>query len=88
MDMNCAVKESNQAEIAKRLITKMEEFKNNDDIIDKCVKWITDTYGMTKYEEQVAVGERFKAIKRDHDKVLKCNILLPLLCTVRYCCCS
>jgi len=68
MDMNRALKESNQAEIAKRLITEMEEFKNDDNIIDKCVKWITNTYGMTKYEEQVAVGERFKAIKRDHDK--------------------
>jgi len=68
MEMNRALKESNQVEIAKRLITEMEEFKNDDDIIDKCVEWITTTYGKTKYEEQVSIGKRFKAIKRDHDK--------------------
>ncbi len=68
MDMTRALKESNQAEIANRLITEMEEFKNDEDIIDNCVKWITDTYGMTRYEEQVAVGERFKDIKRDPAK--------------------
>ena len=48
MDMTCALKESNQAEIANRLITEMEEFKNDDDVIDMCVQWITDTYDMTK----------------------------------------
>ena len=48
MDMTRALKESNQAEIANRLITEMEEFINDEDIIEKCVKWITDTYGMTR----------------------------------------
>jgi len=43
MDMNRALKESNKADIASRLITKMEEFKNDEDIIDKCVDWITAT---------------------------------------------
>jgi len=49
MDMNRTLKESNKAEIASRLITEMEEFKNDEDIIDKYVNWITATYGMTKY---------------------------------------
>ena len=61
-------------EIAKRLITEMEEFKNNDDIIEKCVQWITNTYGKTKYEEQVSIGERFKVIKRDLDKDIQVYI--------------
>ena len=40
MDMTRALKESNQAEIANRLITEMEEFRNDDDVIEKCVQWI------------------------------------------------
>jgi hypothetical protein len=74
MEMNRALKESNQVEIAKRLITKMEEFKNDDDIIEKCVQWITNTYGKTKYEEQGSIGERFKVIKRDLDKDIQVYI--------------
>ena len=53
LEMNRALKESNKVEIAKRLITEMEEFKNDDDIIEKCVQWITNTYGKTKYEEKL-----------------------------------
>ena len=68
MDMTRALKESNKADIANRLITKMEEFKNDEDIIDKCVNWITATYGMTKYEEQCAVGEKFLNLHRDPAK--------------------
>ncbi len=57
MDMTRALKESNKADIANRMITEMEESKNDEDIIDKCVNWITATYGMTKYKEQCDVGE-------------------------------
>jgi len=68
MDMTRALKESNKADIVNRLITKMEESKNDDDIINKCVNWITATYGMTKYEEQCAVGEKFLNLRRDPAK--------------------
>jgi hypothetical protein len=68
MDMNRALKESNKAEIASRLITEMEEFKNDEDIIDKCVNWIMATYGMTKYEEQCVVGKKFLNLRRDPSK--------------------
>jgi len=68
MDMNRALKESNKGEIAARLMTEMEDFKNDEDIIDKCVNWITATYGMTKYEEQCAVGEKFLNLRRDPSK--------------------
>ncbi len=60
--------ESNKADTANRLIIEMEEFKNDDDIIDKCVSWITATYGMTMYEEQCAVGEKFLNLRRDPAK--------------------
>jgi hypothetical protein len=62
------LKESNKVEIAKRLITEMEDFKNDDDIIEKCVQWVTSTYGKTKYEEQVIIGKRLKVITRDLNK--------------------
>ena len=39
LEMNRALKESNKVEIAKRLITEMEDFKNYDDIIEKCVQY-------------------------------------------------
>jgi hypothetical protein len=72
MEMTKALKESGKADIANRLITEMEEHKNDDDIIDRCMKWIGDTYGMTRYEEQVDVGERFKAVRReDNNKVIQ-----------------
>jgi len=74
LEMNRALKESNKVEIAKRLITEMEDFKNDDDIIEKCVQWITSTYGKTKYEEQVAIGERLRIIKRDLDKDIQVYI--------------
>ncbi len=76
MEMNPALKESNKGEIAKRLITEMEDFKNDDDIIEKCVQWITNTYGKTKYEEQVIIGERLKAITRDLNKDVQVYIAL------------
>ena len=68
MEMNRALKESGKVEMANRLYTEMEEFKNDDDIIEKCVAWVTSTYGKTKYEEQVIIGERLKAITRDLNK--------------------
>jgi len=52
MDMNQALKDSNQGKIAARMMSEMENFKHDDNIIEKCVKWISATYGMTKYEEQ------------------------------------
>ncbi len=51
MDFNRALKESNQGDIAARMMSEMENSKHDADIIDKCVKWISATYGKTKYEE-------------------------------------
>ena len=68
MDMKRALKESNQGDIAARMMSKMENSKHDVDIIDKCVKWISATYGKTKYEEQCVVGKKFLNLRRDPSK--------------------
>ncbi len=62
------MKESNKADIANRLITEMEESKNDPDIIGKCVTWITATYGKTRYEEQCELGDKFMDLQRGKTK--------------------
>jgi hypothetical protein len=68
MDMTRALKESEQAEIADRLLTEMDEHKHEEDIIDRCIAWIGDNYGMSKMEEMIAAGKKFRAITRDASK--------------------
>jgi len=46
MDFNRALKESNQGDIAARMMSEMENSKHDADIIDKCVKWISARQNM------------------------------------------
>jgi len=43
MDFNRALKESNQGEIAARMMAEFETKKHDEDIIEQCVKWISAT---------------------------------------------